>query len=57
MAEEELAELAREKNRKNNSSIITDLFEGEIKQSFDCHDCNKVSRRFETFRTIPVPIP
>ncbi|CAB3410177.1 unnamed protein product [Caenorhabditis bovis] len=38
------------------ASIITDVFEGELENSIGCSECQNVSRRFEDFQDLSIPI-
>lgn len=40
-----------------NDSIIDDLFKGQFKSTLTCHQCNKVSVKFDEFCCLSVPIP
>ena len=42
---------------KRNDSIITDLFTGQYKSTIKCPKCNWISRTYDPFNTISLPIP
>ena len=42
---------------KRNDSIITDLFTGQYKSTIECPNCKWISRTYDTFNTISLPIP
>eukprot|EP01022_Parablepharisma_sp_SALTPOND_P000922 TRINITY_DN105258_c1_g1_i1.p1 TRINITY_DN105258_c1_g1~~TRINITY_DN105258_c1_g1_i1.p1 ORF type:complete len:1270 (+),score=160.59 TRINITY_DN105258_c1_g1_i1:129-3812(+) len=43
--------------QQKNSSIITDLFSGQMRTKITCPSCNNSVNKFETFLAISVPIP
>lgn len=44
-------------HKMRNDSIIDDLFKGQFKSTLRCHECNKVSVKFDEFCCLSVPIP
>lgn len=40
-----------------NNSVVVDLFHGQIKSRLVCNDCKNVSRKFEAFSSLSVPLP
>lgn len=42
---------------KNNSSIIVDLFQGQLRSTTKCKKCKGKSVKFETFMHLSLPIP
>ncbi|KAJ9099187.1 hypothetical protein QFC21_004067 [Naganishia friedmannii] len=58
--EEELALFAKEcwdGYKKRNDSAIVDLFQGQLKSTLICPDCNKKSITLDPFMYLTVPIP
>ncbi len=54
------AELAAEfwaNHLKRNQSVVVDLFHGQIKSRLVCNDCRNVSRKFEVFSSLSLPLP
>ncbi|XP_068242190.1 ubiquitin carboxyl-terminal hydrolase 19-like [Palaemon carinicauda] len=44
-------------HKMRNDSIIDDLFKGQFKSTLTCHQCNKISVKFDEFCCLSVPIP
>lgn len=44
-------------HKLRNDSIIDDLFKGQFKSTLTCHECDKVSVKFDEFCCLSVPIP
>merc|ERR1739838_785177 len=44
-------------HKMRNDSTIDDLFKGQFKSTLTCHQCNKVSVKFDEFCCLSVPIP
>lgn len=42
---------------KRNSSVIVDLFQGQLKSSIRCEECQFVSTTFDTFMYLTLPLP
>lgn len=40
-----------------NNSIITDLFTGQFKSTIECPECKWVSKTYDPFNTLSLPIP
>src|SRR5690606_9619795 len=40
-----------------NDSIITDLFQGQVKNSFTCNFCKKDNKKFVPYQILSLPIP
>ena len=54
------AEVAREwwdAHLARNFSVVTCLFDGQLKGKTTCSKCGYTSARFEPFRFLPVPLP
>jgi ubiquitin carboxyl-terminal hydrolase 4/11 len=43
--------------KKQNDSIIVDLFQGQYKSTLVCPECEKVSITFEPFKYLTLPLP
>ena len=46
-----------QRNLKTNSSIIVDLFQGQLRSTTKCKSCKGESVKFETFMHLSLPIP
>ena len=44
-------------NRERNSSIVEDVFQGQLRSRIECQACKHVSYCFDPFLDISVPIP
>lgn len=55
--DEQLAAQAWQEHLKNNSSIIVDLFSGQIKVSYTCSECRSESFKFEVFSSLSLKMP
>lgn len=44
-------------HKMRNDSIIDDLFKGQFKSTLKCHECGKISVKFDEFCCLSVPIP
>uniref|UniRef100_A0A6A7FSR5 ubiquitinyl hydrolase 1 n=2 Tax=Hirondellea gigas TaxID=1518452 RepID=A0A6A7FSR5_9CRUS len=44
-------------HKLRNDSIIDDLFKGQFRSALTCHECNKISVKFDEFCCLSVPIP
>ena len=44
-------------HKQRNDSIVVDLFHGQIKSSVECNQCHKISRKFDIFSSIGLPLP
>ncbi len=42
---------------RRNNSIITDLFSGQYKSTIECPDCHWISKTYDPFNTLILPIP
>ncbi|XP_038668871.1 ubiquitin carboxyl-terminal hydrolase 8 [Scyliorhinus canicula] len=51
------AELAWQKHKCLNESIIVALFQGQFKSTVQCMTCHKRSRTFEAFMYLSLPLP
>ncbi|XP_078386301.1 ubiquitin carboxyl-terminal hydrolase 8 isoform X1 [Cetorhinus maximus] len=51
------AELAWQKHKRLNESIIVALFQGQFKSTVQCLTCHKRSRTFEAFMYLSLPLP
>ncbi|XP_078097239.1 ubiquitin carboxyl-terminal hydrolase 8 isoform X2 [Mustelus asterias] len=51
------AELAWQKHKHLNESIIVALFQGQFKSTVQCLTCHKRSRTFEAFMYLSLPLP
>lgn len=50
------AELAWQKHKQLNESIIVALFQGQFKSTVQCLTCHKKSRTFEAFMYLSLPL-
>ena len=57
MPDEDKAALAWRFYLERNSSVIVDLFQGQLKSSVTCLACGHVSTTFDTFMYLSLPIP
>jgi len=55
--EERKAARAWQQYLTKNSSVVVDLFQGQLKSSVTCLTCRYVSTTFDTFMYLSVPIP
>ena len=55
--EERKAAHAWQQYLSKNSSVIVDLFQGQLKSSVTCLVCNYISTTFDTFMYLSVPLP
>ena len=53
----EVAEKSWKRYLKRENSIIVDLFHGQFKSTINCKYCNRISKSFDSFNNISVPIP
>jgi Ca2+-binding EF-hand superfamily protein len=53
----ELAAVFWENHKTRNDSVIVDLFHGQIKSSVKCNECQTVSRKFDVFASLGLPLP
>ena len=44
-------------HKRRNNSIITDLFSGQYKSTIKCPDCHWISKTYDPFNTLILPIP
>ena len=44
-------------HKLRNDSIIDDLFKGQFRSALRCHECHKISVKFDEFCCLSVPIP
>jgi len=56
MSDEELAVKSWEAYCKRNQSIVVDLFQGQLKSTVTCPDCNKTSIKFDPFSMLSIPL-
>ena len=57
LPDEEKAALSWRSYLERNSSVIVDLFQGQLKSSVTCLVCGFVSTTFDTFMYLSLPIP
>jgi ubiquitin carboxyl-terminal hydrolase 4/11/15 len=55
--EQEIATEAWEHHLKRNQSIIVDLFQGQLKSTLVCPKCNHVSKCWDPFMYLSLPLP
>lgn len=53
----EAADESWRKHRQREDSIIVDLFHGQLRSQLRCHNCHLVSRTFDPFVCLSVPLP
>nr|CAB3267571.1 ubiquitin carboxyl-terminal hydrolase 8-like [Phallusia mammillata] len=51
------AEQAWKCHKSRNESIVVELFSGQFKATLQCLQCGKVSRKFDTFMYLSLPLP
>uniref|UniRef100_A0A1B6E877 Ubiquitin carboxyl-terminal hydrolase n=1 Tax=Clastoptera arizonana TaxID=38151 RepID=A0A1B6E877_9HEMI len=56
-ASEETGEKAWGEFKKNNESIVLNLFYGQLRSTITCSDCNKKSIKFDPFSNLSLPLP
>ena len=56
-SDNEVAEKSWNRYLKREKSIIVDLFYGQFKSTINCKYCNRISKSFDSFNNISVPIP
>ena len=56
-SEDEASLEAWNKHLLRNESIITDLFHGQFKSTVQCSLCSRVSRTFDPYMSLMLPIP
>ncbi|KAF2361453.1 Zinc finger MYND-type [Trinorchestia longiramus] len=44
-------------HKLRNDSVIDDLFKGQFRSALTCHECGKISVKFDEFCCLSVPIP
>ncbi|CAG9333065.1 unnamed protein product [Blepharisma stoltei] len=55
-SEELLAAKAWQDHLKGNSSVIVDLFQGQLKSTLVCQECSYLSRKFDVFMYLSLPL-
>ncbi|KAK7077081.1 Ubiquitin carboxyl-terminal hydrolase 19 [Halocaridina rubra] len=55
--DDQAAEESWKLHKMRNDSVIDDLFKGQFKSTLKCHQCNKISVKFDEFCCLSVPIP
>eukprot|EP01117_Protostelium_nocturnum_P004201 TRINITY_DN1550_c0_g2_i1.p1 TRINITY_DN1550_c0_g2~~TRINITY_DN1550_c0_g2_i1.p1 ORF type:complete len:998 (+),score=342.85 TRINITY_DN1550_c0_g2_i1:240-3233(+) len=55
--QEEVAQEAWGKHKSRNDSIIVDYFQGQLKSTLVCPECDRVSITFDPFMYLSLPIP
>jgi len=53
----EVSQRAWKAHTARNQSIIVDLFQGQLKSTVVCPDCNIMSRTFDPYMFLSVPVP
>ncbi|XP_065900676.1 ubiquitin carboxyl-terminal hydrolase 4-like isoform X2 [Dysidea avara] len=56
-SDKEIAEEAWKKYLMRNKSVVVMLFQGQLKSTLVCPDCKKVSRIFDPFMYMSLPMP
>ena len=56
-SDKEAAYKSWERYLKRENSIIVDLFHGQFKSTIHCKYCKRISKSFDSFNNISVPIP
>jgi len=56
MDDQTAADLAWSKHKLLNESIIVALFQGQFKSTVQCLTCHRMSRTFETFMYLSLPL-
>ncbi|EDV29689.1 uncharacterized protein TRIADDRAFT_19410 [Trichoplax adhaerens] len=57
LPDEEAANIAWDRHKRRNQSIIVELFQGQFKSTLVCLTCNKRSVTFQVFMNLSVPLP
>lgn len=57
LALQQHAEESWRRHLARNKSVLVDLFQGQLRNEVKCPACNKVSRTFDPFMFLSVPIP
>jgi len=57
LSDKEGAYKSWERYLKRENSMIVDLFHGQFKSTINCKYCKRISRSFDSFNNISVPIP
>uniref|UniRef100_H2ZHP0 ubiquitinyl hydrolase 1 n=1 Tax=Ciona savignyi TaxID=51511 RepID=H2ZHP0_CIOSA len=55
--DDEAAKLAWKYHKRRNESIIVELLKGQFKATVKCLHCGKVSRKFDPFMFLSLPLP
>jgi len=55
--DDDVADEAWENYLKRNNSVITDIFHGLLKSTLVCPECNNVSKTFDPFCYLSLPLP
>lgn len=56
-ADEEVAKEAWDLHKSRNDSIVVDWFQGQLKSTLVCPECNRVSVTFDPFMYLSLPLP
>lgn len=56
-SEQAQADEAWDNARSWSSSVVQDVFEGQLKSTLHCPKCDKESHRFDCFHDISLPLP
>lgn len=56
MDDQAAADLAWNKHKLLNESVIVALFQGQFKSTVQCQTCHRKSRTFETFMYLSLPL-
>ena len=57
MSDEELAAAAWSRHKLRNDSAIVDVFQGLFKSALTCNICGKISRTFDPYMYLSLPLP
>jgi ubiquitin C-terminal hydrolase/Ca2+-binding EF-hand superfamily protein len=57
VSDQELAAAFWANHKARNDSIVVDLFYGQIKSTLKCGKCANVSRKFDVFSSLGLPLP
>ena len=57
ISDEEASDISWKRYLKRENSMIVDLFYGQFKSTINCKFCNKISKSFDSYNFISIPIP
>lgn len=55
--DDEVAKEAWNLHKSRNDSIVVDWFQGQLKSTLVCPECNRVSVTFDPFMYLSLPLP